>query len=142
MSEAAHPAQNEFWRPPLQAAVSELANHADLAEACGRCETEFIVGSRFCHNCGAGRPDINPTLRATPFSLDQMNGVAARLDLPIGSFIAFVIGLTFLLFALGVGLVFSVRTALDWQAIQLWRIEWLLASVAAFVAGCLLKRSR
>ena len=29
---------------------------------------------------------------------------------------------------------------LDWQAIQLWRIEWLLAAVAAFVAGCLLKK--
>jgi hypothetical protein len=29
---------------------------------------------------------------------------------------------------------------LDWQAIQLWRIEWLLGAAAAFVAGCLLKK--
>jgi hypothetical protein len=36
--------------------------------------------------------------------------------------------------------IFSPRTALDWQAIQLWRIEWLLGSVAAFGAGCLLKK--
>jgi hypothetical protein len=42
--------------------------------------------------------------------------------------------------ALAVSVFFSARTVLDWQAIQLWRIEWLLAAVAAFVAGCLLKR--
>jgi hypothetical protein len=39
-----------------------------------------------------------------------------------------------------VSVFFSVRTALDWQAIQLWRIEWLLAAVAAFVAGCALRK--
>ncbi len=42
--------------------------------------------------------------------------------------------------ALAVSVFFSGQTALDWQAIQLWRIEWLLAAVAAFVAGCLLKK--
>jgi len=30
---------------------------------------------------------------------------------------------------------------IDWQAVQLWRIEWLLGAVAAFVAGCLLKKA-
>jgi hypothetical protein len=39
-----------------------------------------------------------------------------------------------------VSVFFSARTALDWQAIQLWRVEWLLAAVAAFVAGCVLKK--
>jgi cytosine/uracil/thiamine/allantoin permease len=43
--------------------------------------------------------------------------------------------------ALAVGVVFSARTLLDWQAIQIWRIEWLLGAVAAFLAGCLLKKS-
>jgi hypothetical protein len=42
--------------------------------------------------------------------------------------------------ALAVSVFFSVRTALDWQAIQLWRIEWLLAAIASFLAGCLLKK--
>ena len=55
-------------------------------------------------------------------------------------FIAFAVGILCLLGALGVGLIFSARTMVDWQAVQLWRIEWLLASVAAFVAGCLLKK--
>jgi len=41
---------------------------------------------------------------------------------------------------MAVSVFFSVRTTLDWQAIQMWRIEWLLAAVAAFGAGCLLKK--
>ena len=38
--------------------------------------------------------------------------------------------------------VFSARTVLDWQAVQLWRIEWLLGAIAMFAAGVLLKRRR
>jgi hypothetical protein len=30
---------------------------------------------------------------------------------------------------------------LDWQAVQLWRIEWLLGATASFLAGILLKKS-
>jgi hypothetical protein len=141
MSEAAHPAQHDFWRPPVHA-VSETAHSQELASACERCETEFIVGSRFCHHCGASRSESNAATHALPLGFEQVTTVAARLDLSVGAFIAFALGVLFLVFALGVSFVFSARTALDWQAIQLWRIQWLLASVAAFVAGCLLKRSR
>jgi hypothetical protein len=54
--------------------------------------------------------------------------------------VAFLVGLLCVSGALAVSLFFTARTALDWQAIQLWRIEWLIAAVAAFVAGCLLKK--
>ena len=54
--------------------------------------------------------------------------------------IAFLLGVFCVVGALAVSVFFSARTALDWQAIQLWRIEWLLAAVAAFVAGLLLKK--
>ena len=42
--------------------------------------------------------------------------------------------------ALLVGFIFSANTVLDWQAVQMWRIEWLLAAVACFVAGILLRQ--
>jgi hypothetical protein len=61
------------------------------------------------------------------------------LDTPATA--AFVIGILCLLGALSVSLFFTARTALDWQAIQMWRIEWLVASIAAFVGGCLLKKA-
>jgi hypothetical protein len=54
--------------------------------------------------------------------------------------IAFLLGVFCVVGALAVSVIFSPRTALDWQAIQLWRIEWLLGAVATFVAGCLLKK--
>jgi hypothetical protein len=38
------------------------------------------------------------------------------------------------------GFLFSATTLLDWQAVQLWRIEWLLAATAIFAAGFLLKK--
>ncbi|HVP41963.1 MAG TPA: hypothetical protein VMS96_00945 [Terriglobales bacterium] len=52
---------------------------------------------------------------------------------------AFVIGIACVLAAVLTGLVYSATTVLDWQAVQLWRVEWLLAAIAAFVAGLLLK---
>jgi len=42
--------------------------------------------------------------------------------------------------AISVGWVYSAQTLSDFQAIQLWRIEWLLGAAAAFLAGILLKR--
>jgi hypothetical protein len=34
----------------------------------------------------------------------------------------------------------TAKTFVDWQAIQFYRVEWLLAATAAFVAGILLKK--
>ncbi len=46
-----------------------------------------------------------------------------------------------MLLAIAVGFYFTAQTVLDWQAVQIWRIQWLLAAVAAFIAGILLKKS-
>ncbi len=63
-----------------------------------------------------------------------------RLGLSSASLIAFVIGLGCVAGAPLVGLL-TARTLVDWQAIQFYRAEWLLAATAAFVAGILLKKS-
>ena len=62
------------------------------------------------------------------------------VGLPTGSLIAFVIGLACVAGALLVGLL-TAKTLVDWQAIQFYRAEWLLAATAAFVAGILLKKN-
>jgi uncharacterized protein (DUF983 family) len=143
MAEAAQSAQHDFWRPPMQAAT-DAAGLSGMVEACDRCGTEFIVGSRFCHSCGSARADVHPSAAAKlreKITLAQLMGFRERLGLPTAAFVAFLIGVICLLGALGVSMIFSARTMVDWQAVQLWRIEWLLASVAAFVAGCLLKKN-
>jgi hypothetical protein len=66
--------------------------------------------------------------------------LAQRLGLTIPAVVAFLAGIVCVAGALLVSMVFTARTALDWQAIQMWRIEWLLAAIAAFVGGCLLKK--
>ena len=62
------------------------------------------------------------------------------VGLPTASLVAFIIGLACVAGALLVGLL-TAKTYVDWQAIQFYRAEWLLAATAAFVAGILLKKS-
>lgn len=55
--------------------------------------------------------------------------------------VAFVIGLGCVAGGLLVGLL-TAKTLADWQAIQFYRVEWLLGATASFAAGVLLKKPR
>ena len=143
-----------------------------MAEACPRCGTEFLLGSRFCHSCGGRRPEaISSSARADAAALAGLwergvhkiystvsgfswsniklpswvhylhfHEIKERVGLPTPSLIAFVIGLACIVGALLAGLFFTVKTWNDFQAIQYYRAEWLLAATASFVAGILLKK--
>lgn len=144
MSEVMHNEAQEFWHPPVVPA--EVPSPA-LARACKRCGTEFMVGAHFCHVCGSSRPERVSELadanweRALGFlSVLEFHRIKEWFALPTASLIAFLIGVGCILSAIAVGLIYSVQSLADFQAIQLWRIEWLLAALAAFVAGILLKR--
>jgi hypothetical protein len=63
------------------------------------------------------------------------------IGLPTASLIAFMIGLGCVAGAIGVSLVYRASNLAEFQAIQMWRIEWLLAATASFIAGILLKKS-
>jgi len=69
----------------------------------------------------------------------HFHAIKTHLGLSTASLIAFVIGLICVGGALLAGLI-TVKTLVDWQAIQFYRAEWLLAATAAFVAGILLKK--
>jgi hypothetical protein len=140
MSNLVHDVQHEFWRPPANQSVAEPV----LADACRRCGTEFMVGAAFCHICGANRhrADTPPSqnwmkhfelVRALDFAK-----VRSWLGLPLPSLCAFLAGIVFVVVALSLGLM-SVRDSADFEAIQLWRIQWLITACAAFLAGILLK---
>jgi len=141
MAEAIEDAPQGFWHPPVLA-TSEAVPHPERLEACRHCGTEFIVGSRYCHSCGAARPGLNSARIGIATILAFFLGLGDQLGLSTGAFISFVVGVVCVLGAVAVGVIFSARTVLDWQAVQLWRIEWLLGAVSAFLAGCLLKRAR
>ena len=58
MAELAHGTQPEFWRPPspMVEEVTVQEPTPGMMEACPKCGTEFLLGSRFCHTCGRKRP--------------------------------------------------------------------------------------
>jgi hypothetical protein len=62
------------------------------------------------------------------------------VGLPTAALIAFMIGLGCVAGAIGVSIVYRASNLAEFQAIQMWRIEWLLAATASFVAGILLKK--
>ncbi len=61
------------------------------------------------------------------------------VGLPTASLIAFLIGLGCVAGALCVSFFYKASNLAEFQAIQMWRMEWLLAATASFVAGILLK---
>ena len=140
MSDAVHNVQQEFWRPPL----SQPTATTNLAEACRRCGTEFMVGAAFCHICGANRHRVN--LIPSPswakhlgfLSALEFSSVETWFGLPLPALCAFLLGVGFLLVALSMGFI-SIHDASDFEAVQLWRIQWLMAACAAFLAGILLR---
>jgi hypothetical protein len=62
------------------------------------------------------------------------------VGLPTAALISFMIGLGCVAGALGVSFFYKASNLAEFQAIQMWRIEWLLAATASFVAGILLKK--
>jgi len=145
MSEVVNNAPQEFWRPPI--ARPETAVPA-MVEVCDRCATEFMVGAKFCHDCGAARqPRISPfaehswTRALVLLHVLEFHNVKEWLGLSMASLIAFFAGLGCLLAAIAVGVIYSVQSLADFQAIQSWRMQWLLAALVAFVAGILLKQA-
>ena len=142
MPEALHNTQNDFWRPPAAAQPAQLIPEvsSSMVEACDRCETEFMVGARFCYLCGAVRQVQPGTVLRTSWTRRlEFNYIKQSLGLPVASLVAFLIGLGCVLAALVVGAIYAVQTSADFQAIQFWRMEWLLAAIAFFVAGVLFK---
>jgi hypothetical protein len=61
------------------------------------------------------------------------------IGLPTASLIAFFIGLGCVAGAVAVSAFYKASNLAEFQAIQMWRMEWLLAATASFLAGILLK---
>ena len=139
-----HQARAEFWRPPVEGLHRTSADAT--TEICVRCNSEFVMGARYCHVCGMER---NPQAPASPNRWAEkaarffdFTSVRQSLSLNTASLVAFGVGLLCIIATVLVAVLYSdVKTLADWQAIQMWRIEWLLAALAAFVAGILLKKN-
>jgi len=141
MEQVAHKVEQEYWRPALTPHKHEMATDVrSRADVCQGCGSEFVVGARFCHVCGGDRETENVRSHRWIEVLDFDN-IRHALGLSIASLVAFIFGMVSVLAAISVGFIYSANTLVDWQAVQTWRIEWMLAAVVAFVAGILLKKT-
>lgn len=135
--------RQEFWKP---VADSHLDDQVDdqvetVRAVCSNCGTDFLIGSRFCYMCGADREAVPAPAdtRKLPVWID-IASLQEFLGQSAASLVALILGCACIVAAIITGIRFTATTLLDWQAIQLWRIEWLLAAIALFVAGVLLKK--
>jgi len=128
----------EFWRPSVEVERSAPAD----AKICAHCSNELLSGAHYCHVCGAAssqafaKPRINFFLKVQVL----LKRAHAALALNGLSLMAFGAAAFCLLAAVLTGVLYQVQSVLDWQAIQVWRIQWLLAAIAALLAGLLLRR--
>ena len=138
MSETARQVSQEYWRPaqPPQTQYSELPAEAH----CGSCGTQLAPGARFCHVCGNERePDTRVRFRGGLVRFLHFEGIRQNIGLPIASTVLLFVAAAFVLATLLTGFIYRAETMAEWQAVQTWRIEWMLAALVALVAAVLLK---
>ncbi len=130
--------RQEFWRP----AQEQLHAAPAAIPMCAKCGADYVIGSRFCHVCGAGR-DERVRGRSVAFTerLAMMTHLPEALNLSVASTVLFALGTFCAIAAIAVGFIYSAQTLVDWQAVQVWRIEWMLGSLISFAAASLLKSS-
>src|SRR5262249_43401281 len=135
----AHAAPNyeeraEFWKH-TGATHAEDESQERAPAVCQRCGASCVPDSRFCHVCGGERESDrvvhNPAyVRAAVHIATYFGSLRDALGQTTASMTALLGGCSCLAAAVVTGFFFSATTLLDWQAVQLWRIEWLLAAIA------------
>jgi hypothetical protein len=131
--------RQEFWKPALPLREPPLPTQP-TGQVCDRCGTDFLMGSRFCHICGADRNiHLTSWQGKIPAWLDFAS-LRDALGQSTGSLVALFLGAACIVAAALTGFLYTATTVLDWQAVQVWRIEWLLAALAMFALGILLKK--
>ncbi len=143
MAKAAGSSSQEYWRSP-NPEVMRLVTSASPEPVCWRCGADYSPAARFCHICGSER-DRRPTAfagRTQPSpNVARLTEPRYRVVLSIVSLVFFALGIACIIAAAVTGFIYKTDTLIDWQAVQLWRIEWLLAAAAALLAGIFLKKA-
>lgn len=133
----------EYWRPAPtpgnQFQPQGFQTHSTEA-FCTGCGTQYAVGARFCHVCALGREDdLHLVKRTAIVDWLDFDRIREKSGLSSISLVLVLAAAVFMLATVMTGLVYNTATIAEWQAVQTWRIEWLLATVAALLAAMLFK---
>lgn len=156
MAPLAGSSSHEYWRPPLPE-VMRLVDPVPTAVPCWRCGATYPPEARFCHICGSEREpgastsansasrEVQDSQFTAPAKEGDRSPKTARLDYlrrhgpSMACLLFFLIGLACMIAAVLTGFIYKAQTLVEWQAVQIWRIEWLLGAAAALLAGVVLK---
>jgi hypothetical protein len=141
MASAAKSTSQEYWRPANPDVARVIPS---LRGICWHCGMDYTPGARYCHSCGGAREAASvqtlPSTKEHERGRD-LSGVLRKFGLSVPSVVCLVGALVFGLAAVLTGVIYREDTLVDWQAVQTWRIEWLLGAVVALLAGILLKKN-
>jgi len=133
--------RQEFWKPAVTPRPEVVPSEQTRLTTCRNCGSALVAGSRFCTQCGTDSNvlAVDQERRMAPAWLDlaAWRRASWRRIVPLA---ALVLGGACILAAVLTSYVFPATTLVDWQAVQLWRIEWLLAAIAILLAGILVKK--
>ncbi len=140
MADVVQNVKQEYWRPAGSRRVVVDPVPSDATCECG---AEYLMGARYCHICGADRVPAMGLGRYTFNWVEWLDfaSIRQRTGLGTASLIFFVVGLACSLAAIAVGWLYTANTLQEWEAVQLWRIQWLLGAAVAILAAIALKRS-
>jgi len=131
----------EYWRPSQSIGNQPRGFHASDEAFCQICGTPYAAGARFCHLCGLGRePDLRTEKSKLAMEWLDLEAVRTQFGLSRLSLVFILAAAIFMLAAVITSLVYNASTVSEWQAVQTWRIEWLLTAVVALLAAMLFKR--
>jgi hypothetical protein len=148
MAEFRRGASEEYWRPANASGAAferQRLQAVESAELCSICGTPFPAGARFCNQCGLNR---QAAALGTSHKLKwdllgdwmDLDGVLERTGLSVISLVLAALAVICMLATIMTGLLYTTSTLAEWQAVQTWRIEWLLASVASLLGAILFKK--
>ena len=141
MSEGARNLTEEYWRP-VQPPRMEMSGMA-AETLCINCGSEYAVGARFCHVCGNERePELKLNRQSRLTDWIDFAQICDRLGLSAIALVFAILGFACVIGAIFVGIVYTANTVLDWQAVQVWRIQWMLGALVAFAIAILLNKKK
>jgi|SRR4051812_11607143 len=141
MSDTAREISQEYWRPAQQQVRTDY-QVASVIPYCNMCGTQYAAGARFCHVCGENRePELHGGAANRIAQALDFASIRESLGMSTTSLVLVALAAGCILGALLTGLVYGANTLVEWQAVQTWRMEWMMAATVMLVAAILFKGS-
>ena len=140
MASPAGSTSQEYWRPS-NPDVARLI--PQVRGICWRCGMDYSPGTRYCSFCGGAREALSAEAYAHSPAIRSREKARETLAWAcLSPACCLAAALVFALAAVLTGVVYQQSTWVDWQAVQTWRMEWLLGAIVALLAGILLKKKQ